>query len=88
LPLEKELITSIEQYESVIEQAAAEHNPSVLAIYVFTLAKTFNSFYTEHSVTHAESEEKKELRLRLCLFTANVIKSVMSLLGIRVPERM
>ncbi len=88
LPLEKELITAIEQYATVIEQAAAEHNPSVLAIYVFNLAKTFNSFYTEHSVTHAESPEKKELRLRLCLFTANVIKSVMSLLGIKVPERM
>ena len=88
LPLEKELIVSVEQYESVIEQAAAEHNPSVLAIYVFNLAKTFNSFYTEHSVTHAESEEKKQLRLQLCLFTANVIKSAMALLGIRVPERM
>ncbi len=88
LPLEKELIVSIEQYESVIEQAASEHNPSLLAIYVFNLAKTFNSFYTEHSVTHAESPGKKQLRLQLCLFTANVIKSAMGLLGIRVPERM
>jgi len=88
LPLEKELVVSIEQYASVIEQAAADHNPSVLAIYVFNLAKTFNSFYTEHSVTNAESPEKKQLRLRLCLFTANVIRSAMGLLGIRVPERM
>ena len=88
LPLEKELIKSIEQFESVIEQSVAEHNPSLLAIYVFNLAKTFNSFYTEHSVTNAESEEKKQLRLRICLFTANTIKSVMTLLGIRVPERM
>jgi arginyl-tRNA synthetase len=34
LPVEKELVVSIEQYASVIEQAAADHNPSVLAIYV------------------------------------------------------
>ena len=88
LPLEKELLVSIEQYSAVIDQAAAEHNPSVLAIYVYYLAKTFNSFYTELSVTHAESEEKRQLRLRLCLFTANVIRSAMGLLGIRVPERM
>ncbi len=88
LPLEKQLIVSVEQFESVIEQAAAEHNPSVLAIYVFNLAKTFNSFYTEHSVTQAETPEKKQIRLRLCLFTANVIRSAMGLLGIRVPERM
>ena len=71
-----------------MKQAAEEHNPSLIAIYAYNLAKTFNSFYTEHSVTNAESEEKKQLRLKLCLFTANVIKSVMSLLGIKVPERM
>lgn len=87
-PLEKELLVTIEQFGSMIQQAATEHNPSVIAIYTYNLAKTFNSFYTEHSVTNAESEEKKQLRLRLCVFTANVLKSAMGLLGIRVPERM
>jgi arginyl-tRNA synthetase len=87
-PLEKELLVTIEQFSSMINQAATEHNPSVIAIYAYNLAKTFNSFYTEHSVTNAESEEKKQLRLRLCVFTANVIRSAMGLLGIRVPERM
>lgn len=86
--LEKELILSLEQYPSVLEQAVAEHNPSVIAIYVFTLSKTFNTFYTEHSVMNAESEEKKQLRLHISAMTANVIASGMSLLGIKVPERM
>ncbi|MBC7903488.1 MAG: hypothetical protein H7Y27_08695, partial [Gemmatimonadaceae bacterium] len=31
---------------------------------------------------------KKQLRLRLCQMTANVIATGMGLLGIRVPERM
>lgn len=88
LPLEKELIIASEQYPSIIEQACAEHNPSVIANYVFHLAKTFNSFYTEHSIANAESEEKKQLRLQLATFTANIIKSGMQLLGIKVPERM
>ncbi len=88
LPLEKELLITLEQYGAIIEQAAFEHNPSVIATYAFNLAKTFNSFYTEHSVTNAESEEKKQLRLRICLFTANTIQSAMALLGIKVPERM
>lgn len=88
LPLEKELIVSLEQYGSQIQQAAVDHNPSVIAIYIYNLAKTYNSFYTEHSVTNAESEEKKSLRLQLSLFTANVIKSGMRLLGVNVPERM
>ncbi len=88
LPLEKQLILTFEQYSQIIEQAATELNPSVIANYIFHLAKTFNSFYTEHSIANAESEEKKQLRLHIATMTANVIKSSMQLLGIRVPERM
>lgn len=88
LKLEKEVLVNVEQYPLAIEQACQEHNPSVIANYVFNLAKTFNSFYTEHSIAHAETAEKKLLRLQLANMTALVIKSGMSLLGIDVPERM
>ncbi len=88
LKLEKELIVAAEQYPAAIEQACLEHNPSVIANYVFHLAKTFNSFYTGHSIANAETETKKTLRLKLSLLTANVLKSGMHLLGIAVPERM
>lgn len=88
LPLEKKLLVTLEQYGSMIQQSVTDHNPSLIAIYIYNLAKTYNSFYTEHSVTNAENEEKKALRLQLSLLTANVIKTGMGLLGIRVPERM
>lgn len=88
LKLEKDLVITIEQYPGVLEQAVEEHNPSLIAIYVFSLAKTYNSFVTEHKILTAESEEKKQLRLQLSQMTANVIASGMGLLGIRVPERM
>jgi arginyl-tRNA synthetase len=88
LPKEKELIVLLEQYPTIIEQALQEHNPSLLAIYAFNVAKTFNTFYTEHSVMNAESEEKKQLRLQVSELTANVIASAMGLMGIKVPERM
>jgi arginyl-tRNA synthetase len=88
LKLEKEVIVLLEQYPDAIEQARTEHNPSVIAMYVFNLAKTFNSFYVEHSIANAENEEKKQLRLQLAVMTSNVLKSGMELLGIRVPERM
>ena len=88
LPLEKELIKLIEQYPNILQEAAAEHEPSKVAIYCYNLAKTFSSFYTEHSITNAESEEKKELRLQIAMLTATVIKNGMNLLGIKVPERM
>lgn len=88
LPLEKELSIHLETFPAVLEDAAHEHDPSKVAIYVFNLAKIFNSFYTEHSIGNAESQEKKELRLQLSRLTAQVIKNGMSVLGIKVPERM
>ena len=88
LPLEKEVLLQLEQYADTLTQAAAELNPSVIANYVFNLAKTFNSFYVEHSIANAASAEKKQLRLQLATMTANVLKSGMQLLGVNVPERM
>ncbi len=88
LPLEKELVVALEQYPVILEQAAAEMNPSAIAIYIYNIAKTFSSFYTEHSIANAETADKKNLRLQLASMTANVIKSGMQLLGVAVPERM
>ena len=88
LKLEKDLLLLLEQYPTIVKEAADEYNPSVIAVYIYNIAKTYNSFYTEHSVLNAETEEKKSLRLKLCDLTATVIANGMSLLGIRVPERM
>lgn len=85
---EKELIVQLEQYPVIIDQAVSEHNPSVLAIYAFTLAKSFNSFYSTRSILQAETTQKKQLRLRIAATAAHVIQSAMGQLGIRVPERM
>jgi len=88
LSLEKEVIVNLEQYPVILEQACDEKNPSVIANYIFNLAKTFNSFYAEHSIANAETEAKKQLRLQIAGMTANTIQSGMQLMGIRVPERM
>ncbi|MEJ7611667.1 MAG: arginine--tRNA ligase [Ferruginibacter sp.] len=88
LKSEKEILVAAEQYPAVISEAARESDPSKVAIYVFNLAKTFNSFYSELSVSKAENDEKKQLRLKLAMMTANILKSGMGLLGIEVPERM
>jgi arginyl-tRNA synthetase len=88
LPLERSLTLILEKFPAIIAQAGQEMNPSVVAAYAFELAKTFNSFYAEHSVGNAESPDKKVLRLQLCSLTATVLRSAMNLLGISVPERM
>ncbi len=88
LKLEKELLLKLEEFSDTVKAAAQDFNPSLIAIYVFTVAKLYNVFYTEHSVLNAETPERKNLRLHICALTARVIKSGMHLLGIKVPERM
>lgn len=88
LPLEKEILMNLENFPALLQQSAKELNPSLVATYIFHLAKTFNSFYSEHPVTNAETEEKKQLRLRISVSTANVLHSGLHLLGMSAPERM
>lgn len=88
LPVEKELLLLAEQYEITLQQAASSFDPSTIAIYLFQLAQTFNSFYAALSIANAETEEKKQLRLKIASWVATILASGMSLLGIRVPEKM
>ena len=88
LPLEKDMILHIEQYPGVLAEAADEFNPSTLCNYSFALAQLFNTFYDAHSISKAESEEKKNLRLMIIVMTASVLRHGMGLLGIRLPEKM
>jgi len=88
LPIEKELLLLLEQYETILIQSAHELNPSIIAIYLFQLAQLFNSFYVAHSISNAETEEKKQLRLKISSLTSVVLSSGMQLLGIKMPEKM
>jgi arginyl-tRNA synthetase len=87
-PAEKKLIIALEQYPNILEAAAEEYDPSQLCNYSFHLAQLFNSFYDEHSISKAENEEKKQLRLMIIILTAQVLRNAMKLLGISLPEKM
>jgi arginyl-tRNA synthetase len=87
-PREKELIRMLERYPEMLSDSADELNPSSICNYSFQLAQLFNTFYDEHSISKAESDEKKELRLMIILLTASIMRHGMGLLGIRLPEKM
>lgn len=88
LPAEKKLAVMLEQYCNIMEEAARELNPSAICNYAFQLAQQFNSFYDAHSISNAENEEKKRLRLMLIIMTATLLRQSMKLLGIGLPEKM
>lgn len=88
LPLEKDLIKQAELFTTILQEAATEHDPSKVAIYTFNLAQLFNSFYAKHSISNAENNHTKQIRLQIAQLTAHIIKTAMQCLGIQVPERM
>ncbi len=88
LPLERSIILALEQYPTILADAADELNPSALCNYSFQLAQLFNTFYDAHSISKAESEEKKSLRLMTIILTASVLRHAMKLMGISLPEKM
>ena len=85
---EKELIKQLELYPEVIQQAANNYSPAVIANYTYDLVKEFNSFYQNVHILGEENQDKKVFRVQLSKKVADTIKSAFSLLGIQVPERM
>ena len=85
---EKELIKHLINYPNVIQLAAKNHSPALIANFSYDLVKLYNSFYQNVSILKAENETLKSFRVDLSTFTANVIASSMNMLGITVPERM
>ena len=85
---EKELIKQLEVFPEVIQQAATNHSPALVANYTYDLVKEFNSFYQNVSILGADKHNEKVFRVQLAQSVANTIKNAFGLLGIEVPERM
>ena len=87
-PKEKELIKQIQLFPEVVQNAADNYSPALIANYTYDLVKEFNSFYQNVSILGADNENEKAFRVQLSHVVANTIKNSFGLLGIQVPERM
>ena len=85
---EKELLKIIQQYPEVIQLAAENYSPALIANYTYDLVKEFNSFYQNVSILGEADQDKKVWRVQLSNKVGQIIASSFKLLGIEVPERM
>jgi len=76
------------EYPEIILESSRTLNPSLIANFLYDLAKEFNQFYHDYSILSADHQELVSLRLLLVQVIGNIISSGMDLLGIEVPERM
>ena len=89
-PDEKEaaLIQQLAAFPSVVAEAGRTYSPSTIANYAYDLVKGYNAFYHDHQILREPDPAVRSLRLALSEQTARVVRTAMSLLGIKVPERM
>ena len=85
---EKELIKYLDLFPGVINSAAENHNPALIANYTYDLVKIFNSFYQSLPILKSAFNDKKTFRVELSKLVGLTIKNSMSLLGIGVVDRM
>ena len=85
---EIELAKLLYDFPDIVNAAADNFSPSLIANYLYELAKEFNQFYHDYSILSAENEDSKVLRIILAEQVGKVISNGMTLLGIEVPERM
>jgi arginyl-tRNA synthetase len=85
---EKQLLKQLELFPEVIQNAADQHSPALIANYIYDLVKDFNSFYQNVSILGADKEEEKRFRVALSNSVGVTIKNGFKVLGIDVPERM
>ena len=85
---EKELVKKLAKFESVVEAAASELRPHLVAKYARELAESFNLFYKDCPVLTAEKVEVREARLVLVECAKIVLSRVLEVLGVEAPEEM
>ena len=85
---ERDLIKQFYFYAQAIADSGNSYDPSVVANYLYNLAKTFNRFYNEVSILNAPTPELIQFRMTISAFSGKILKHGLGLLGIEVPDRM
>ncbi|PWA09655.1 arginine--tRNA ligase [Flavobacterium laiguense] len=85
---EKELVKQLKLFPEVIQNAAHNHSPALIANFTYELVREYNSFYQAVSILGETDLDKKIFRVQLSKKVADVIADSFQLLGINVPARM
>lgn len=85
---EIELIEQISRFPQLVQQAAEEYRPLVMATYAYELANAFHSFYHAVPVLQTDDENIKNARLRLVAAAKQAIANALRLLDIQAPNVM
>ena len=85
---ELEVLKYISNFPDVLAQSAKELSPYLLANYLYTLVKSYNSFYQDHPVITEKEKDLRNFRIQMSKLVSVIIEKGMRILGIEMPKRM
>ncbi|HET6545802.1 MAG TPA: arginine--tRNA ligase [Rhodanobacteraceae bacterium] len=84
---EHSLMFELSRYPEIVEAAAANLEPHIMAAYLRELAASFHAYYNTHQFL-VEDNDLRDARLALAAATRQVLANGLDLLGISAPESM
>ena len=85
---EKELLKLVDTFPEIVEKAAMNYDPSLIAGFLYDLAKTFSHYYHDNRILNAETKELIKARVMLCYMISVVMKNGFALIGVPFLEAM
>jgi arginyl-tRNA synthetase len=85
---EVELIDLLSRFPQMVQMAAQEYRPLVIANYAYDLAGAFHSFYHAVPVIQSDEEAVRASRLRLVAAARQGLANALHLLAIQAPDVM
>lgn len=85
---EKVLLKQINDFLDVVIEAGEKRNPSVIANFIYEIAKNYNKLYQEESIIKEENINIRGFRLALSEKIGDILEKGLGLLKIEVPEIM
>jgi arginyl-tRNA synthetase len=86
-PLELALASRIDEFPEIVDAAAKDLSPHLIAFYLKDLAADFHSHYNAERIL-VDDEAKKIARLALATAVRQVLRNGLALLGVSCPESM
>lgn len=84
---ETDLMTILSRYPEIIESAAENYTPHLLAHYLTDLARDFHTYYNAHQFM-VDDQNLMQARLTLIAATRQVIHNGLAVMGVSAPESM
>ncbi len=86
--VERAIAWRIVTFPDVVQEAADQYDPSVVANHCYDLIKAFSSFYQDHPIARESDHDIRAMRLALCALVSETVSHGMAMLGMDMPDRM